>query len=224
MPSSRGQVSSGPRRARDLDAVTIDAFGTLVVLDDPAGRLRAALAGHGVDRSDAEVAEAFRAEAAYYRPRSLRGRDAASLAALQAECVGVFLMHARAGLDAETFVPAFVDAIRFRAADGAREAVATLRAAGLELACVANWDVSLRGHLERLGLDGWFREILSSAEAGAEKPDPAIFRLALSRLGVSPARALHIGDDQVDEDGARAAGLAFEPVPLATLPERLGLR
>jgi hypothetical protein len=33
-----------------------------------------------------------------------------------------------------------------------------------------------------------------------------------------------VGDEDVDRDGARAAGLAFEPTPLATLPERLGLR
>lgn len=224
MPSRRDRISSGPARGRDLDAVTIDAFGTLVVLEDPTERLRAALAEHGFDRSSAEITEAFRAEASHYRPRSLRGRDAASLVALQTECVGVFLAHAGAELDPGTFVPAFLDSIRFRAADGAREAVAALRAAGLELACVANWDVSLRDHLERLELDGSFGEILSSAEAGAEKPDPEIFRLALSRLGVPAARGLHIGDDPVDEEGARAAGLAFEPIPLATLPERLGLR
>jgi putative hydrolase of the HAD superfamily len=212
-------------RAGGLDAVTIDAFGTLVALEDPTERLRTALAEHGIERPAAAVAEAFRAEAAHYRPRSARGRDGASLAELRAECVGVFLEHAGAAeLAAAAFVPAFMDAIRFRPADGAREALAVLRATGLELACVANWDVGLREHLQRLELDEPFRVILSSAEAGAEKPDPAIFRLALSLLDVEPARALHVGDEPADEDGARAAGLAFEPAPLATLPERLGLR
>jgi putative hydrolase of the HAD superfamily len=217
-----GRISSGPG-PRHLDAVTIDAFGTLVALEDPTERLRAALAEHRVDRSPAAVAEAFRAEASYYRPRSLRGRDATSLAALRVECVGVFLEHVGADLDAEAFVPSFVGSIRFRAADGAREAVSALRSAGLELACIANWDVSLHDTLERLELDAAFHTILSSAEAGAEKPAREIFQLALRRLGVPPERALHIGDDAVDEQGARAAGLAFEPVPLATLPKRLGL-
>jgi FMN phosphatase YigB (HAD superfamily) len=50
-----------------------------------------------------------------------------------------------------------------------------------------------------------------------------VFRLALERLGVSAGRALHVGDGDADRDGAAAAGLAFEPAPLATLPERLGL-
>lgn len=211
-------------RAARLDAVTIDAFGTLVLLEDPTERLQEALAENGVDRSRAVVAAAFGAEASHYRPRSARGRDGPSLAELRTECVAVFLRQVEADLEPASFVPAFMAGIRFRPAAGAREAVAALSASGLGLACVANWDISLRHQLERLELAESFQTILSSAEAGAEKPDPGIFRLAISRLGVPPSRALHIGDEPADWDGARAAGMHFEPAPLATLPERLGLR
>jgi hypothetical protein len=48
------------------------------------------------------------------------------------------------------------------------------------------------------------------------------WRDPLERLDVPAERTLHIGDGDSDRDGAAAAGLAFEPVPLATLPERLG--
>ncbi|MGH3019682.1 MAG: HAD-IA family hydrolase, partial [Gaiellaceae bacterium] len=120
-------------------------------------------------------------------------------------------------------VPAFVEAIVFRPLAGARNALVRLRNAGLALACVSNWDVSLGPQLERSGLRELFAEIVSSAEAGAAKPDPAVFLVALERLGVPAGRALHIGDGDTDCEGAAAAGLAFEPVPLATLPERLGL-
>jgi putative hydrolase of the HAD superfamily len=51
------------------------------------------------------------------------------------------------------------------------------------------------------------------------KPDPAIFRLALERLGVSSERTLHVGDSDADEEGARAAGIAFTPAPVAALLE-----
>jgi putative hydrolase of the HAD superfamily len=214
--------SSSPTAA-ELDAVTVDAFGTLVVLEDPTERLCVALAERGVDRELDAVRAAFRAEAAYYGPRSLRGRDADTLAALRHECVQVFLDAAGADLDASAFVPAFLDAIVFRPADGAVAALTALRAAGLSLACVANWDAGLHEHLERLGIAARFDVVLPSAEAGVEKPDPGIFHAALARLGVDPGRALHIGDEEVDEAGARAAGLAFAPVPLATLPDRLGL-
>jgi putative hydrolase of the HAD superfamily len=209
--------------AAALDAVTVDAFGTLLLLEDPTERLRAALAERGVDRDADAVRAAFRAEAAYYRPRSLAGRDADSLLALRRDCMRVFLAAAEAPLEAAAFVPAFLEAIVFRPADGALEALDALAGAGLSLACVANWDVSLHEHLERLGLDTRFAVVLPSAEAGAEKPQPRIFEMALERLGVEPARALHIGDEAVDREGAAAAGLAFEPVPLATLPARLGL-
>ncbi|MCC6224333.1 MAG: HAD-IA family hydrolase [Thermoleophilia bacterium] len=206
-----------------LDAVTIDAFGTLVVLEDPTERLRLELAACGIERDAATVGRAFRAEAAYYRPRSLSGRDAESLARLRRECVGVFLAAAGADLDAGEFVPSFLGSIVFSLAEGAREALDALRAAGLSLACVANWDISLHDHLERLGVAGRFDAVLASAEVGAEKPDPRIFARALAQLSVAPGRALHIGDEEVDRAGAAAAGLAFEPVPLATLPGRLGL-
>lgn len=198
-------------------------MGTLVELDDAPGRLRAALAARGVERSRDEAAAAFAAEVAYYLPRTLEGRDEASLLDLRRRCTTVFLEHAGAELDPESFVPAFVESIVFRPLPGAQNALVRLRNAGLALACVSNWDVSLGTQLERSVLRGLFAEVVSSAEAGEAKPAPAVFAVALGRLGVPTGRALHIGDGDTDREGAAAAGLAFEPVPLATLPERLGL-
>jgi len=212
-----------PKTASELDAVTVDAMGTLVELDDPAPQLRAALAERGVERSLDDVAAGFRAEVAYYLPRTLEGRDEASLLDLLRRCTAVFLEHAGADVDPAEFAPAFAESISFRPLPGAVEALGRLRSAGLALACVSNWDVSLASQLRRAGVAWPFAEIVSSAEAGAAKPDPAVFATALSRLRVEPARALHIGDGPPDREGAAAAGLAFEPVPLATLPERLGL-
>jgi putative hydrolase of the HAD superfamily len=215
-------MSSGPS-ASDLDAVTVDAMGTIVELEDPAPRLKASLAERGVERGLDEVTAAFRAEVAYYLPRTLEGRDEASLSELGRRCTAVFLEHARAELDPGDFAQAFLAAIVFRPLPGAAEALARLRDAGLTLVCVSNWDISLGRHLEDAGLAGYFAEIVSSAEAGVAKPDAAVFLIALARVGVSPGRALHVGDGESDSAGAAAAGLAFAPVPVATLPERLGL-
>ena len=209
--------------AADLDAVTVDAFGTLVELVDPIDRLQALLRARGVRPERAAVERAFAAEVAHYLPRSLDGRDAETLAVLRRDCAAVFLAEVEADLDPADFAPAFVAALELRLLPGTAEALERLRGAGLRLACVANWDCALAGHLDRLGVADRFDAIVSSAEAGIQKPDPAIFRLALTRLGVEAARALHVGDDDVDREGARAAGLAFEAAPLATLPDRLGL-
>jgi HAD superfamily hydrolase (TIGR01549 family) len=92
--------------------------------------------------------------------------------------------------------------------------VRRLEARGLALCVVSNWDCGLPEQLARLGLR---LPVVTSAEAGAAKPDPAVFRLALERLGVAPERALHVGDSPSDERGAAEAGMRFAPAPLAAL-------
>jgi putative hydrolase of the HAD superfamily len=210
-------------RSAGLDAVTIDAFGTLVELENPVSRLRAALAERDADRDEASIAAAFAAEVEYYLAHKSEGRDTTSLLDLRTRCAGVFLDGVAPDLDAGEFAPAFVGALVFRPLDGVVPALRRLRRAGLELACVSNWDVGIGEQLERAGLGAYLSAVVSSAETGAEKPDPRVFEEALSRLGVSPERALHIGDEDADRAGAEAAGLRFEPAPLGTLPERLGL-
>ncbi len=210
--------------AADLDAVTLDALGTLVELADPVPSLRRALAAQGVERDAADVGRAFAAEVDYYLPRAHTGSDPETLRTLRRDCAGVFLEACEAGLDPAAFAPDFDAAIEFRLLPDVVPALEALQGAGLSLACVANWDISLSNYLERLGLAQRFDATVSSAEAGVQKPDPRPFELALERLGVPASRALHCGDSDTDRKGAARAGLAFEPDPVATLPERLGIR
>jgi putative hydrolase of the HAD superfamily len=203
-------------RFAELDAVTVDGFGTLVQLLDPVPGLAASLAEREVDRDPETVRAAFRAEVAYYRPEALRGRDTESLAQLRRDCTRVFLEAAGADLEPESFVDDFMAAIRFEAVPGAIETLEGLRRRGLALAVVSNWDIGLSEHLGRIGADRLFATVVTSAEASAAKPDPAAFRLALERLAVQPARALHVGDEDEDRQGAAAAGMRFAPAPLDT--------
>jgi putative hydrolase of the HAD superfamily len=211
----------GRLTAADLDAVTIDAFGTLVGLRAPLGALDEALLARGVRRTREEIAAAFAEEGRYYRDRSYEGADEASLALLRRDCAEVFLDALGAELDPAEFAPAYVATLEFEPMPGAAEAVAELERLGVQLAVVSNWDVALLEYLEELGLARHFVTVVTSAEAGAPKPDPRIFELALERLRVPPSRALHVGDSEADEVGARAAGMAFAPAPLADLPARL---
>jgi putative hydrolase of the HAD superfamily len=202
-------------RFADLDAVTVDGYGTLLRLLDPVPSLVHSLAERGFDRDPEMVAAAFAAEVAYYRPEAVRGRDPESLAELRRDCTDVFLRTADAQLEPESFVDSFMAAIRFEAIPGAVDTLTSLRARGLELAVVSNWDIGLAEHLERIGIAHLFSTVVTSAEAGAAKPNPAAFRLALGRLGVEPGRALHVGDEGEDAEGAAAAGMHFAEAPLS---------
>ena len=208
-----GPLAVGGVRAADLDAVTLDAYGTLVTLRDPVPALTAALAERGVRRTRADVLAGFRAEVAHYGAHSQEGGDEAGLQRLQRECTGVFLSGVGADLDAAEFAPAFVAALQFEPLPGVVEALGRLRALGLELAVVANWDLTIGRLLAETGLGHFFSAVVHAAR----KPDPDGFLGALSELGVPPARALHVGDDAKDEQGAAAAGLHFAPAPLTAV-------
>ena len=87
-------------------------------------------------------------------------------------------------------------------------ALAALRRLGLRLVVVSNSNGTLRAKLDRLRLLPAFDLVMDSFELGVEKPDPAIFALALERLGARAGSTLHVGDFfHIDVVGARAAGL-----------------
>jgi HAD superfamily hydrolase (TIGR01509 family) len=208
-----GVMAVGRVRAAELDAVTLDAYGTLVTLVDPIPALIEALAERGAERTPEIVLAGFRTESEHYARRVGEGYDESSLTSLRRDCASVFLEAVDADLDAEEFAPAYIDAIRFEVLAGVVDSLERLRALGLELAVVGNWDFSLRERLGELGLGHYFRVVVHAAR----KPAPDGLLQALDRLGVDPARALHIGDEEADEQAARAAGMHFRhaPVPAA---------
>jgi len=195
-------VARGQRDWSTVDAVTIDAYGTLLELLDPVGSLARVLPGFDRDAID----RAFRAEVEYYAEHAVEGRDSESLAKLRADSAHVFNQALGSSIGPEQLV----GSLEFTWVDGARDAIDRLRARGLAVAVVSNWDISLRERLDHLGIP-----VVTSADAGVRKPDPAVFRLALERLNVPASRTLHVGDTDHDRDAAAAAGLAFAPAPLA---------
>jgi putative hydrolase of the HAD superfamily len=182
-------------------AVFLDALGTLVELEPPWISLRDMVPA---EVGDEQLVEALKAEMAYYKEHAHEGRDEASLAELRERCAA--LVSRKLGLDVG--VDELVAAIRFSAYPDAVPALNGLRERGLRLVAVSNWDCSLPRVLEGCGLGDLLDGTITSAEAGARKPDPAIFERALALAGCRPADALHVGDT-ADEDvaGARAAGI-----------------
>jgi HAD superfamily hydrolase (TIGR01509 family) len=205
-------------RLADLDAVTFDANGTLVRLIDPVPQLERVLRKRGVERPRSAVRRAFEAEGTVYASRAAEAHQPAAFAALQRECTGIFLEELGAeAIDPGPFAASYVEAMQFEPLPGVLDSLRRLRRCGVELAVVANFDLTLADRLEQLGIGSLLSTIITPADAGVAKPDPAIFELALGRLGVTPQRALHIGDGAADEEGAAAAGMRFawSPVPQA---------
>ena len=122
--------------------------------------------------SDERLEQALRAEMAYYREHAHEGRDEASLAELRERCAGIVSERAR---DRRQRSTSWSMRIRFDVYPDAVPALRELRDRGLRLVAVSNWDCSLPAVLERCGLGELLDGTVTSAAAGARKPDPAIF-------------------------------------------------
>lgn len=91
---------------------------------------------------------------------------------------------------------------------GVREAIAAARHEGLKTGVASSSDRAwVHGHLTRLGLLDLFDAIACGDEAGAIKPDPAVYHLALRKLGVCASRAFTFEDSAKGVAAAQAAGI-----------------
>ena len=83
-----------------------------------------------------------------------------------------------------------------------------LKKRGLKVGLISNIERNMSGALNELGLSAKLDVVVTSQDAGANKPQPEIFRFALQKAGVRPEEAAYIGDQyQIDVLGARGAGM-----------------
>ncbi len=79
------------------------------------------------------------------------------------------------------------------------------------LGVIANQEPGAEQRLERFGIRCFFDVIVCSAEAGAAKPDPRIFLMALEQADCPPERAAMVGD-RLDNDVIPAKKLGMRTV------------
>jgi len=104
------------------------------------------------------------------------------------------------------------------------EVLARLHARGVKTAVVSNIAFDVRPAFEAIGASADVDEFVLSFEVGAVKPQPEIFRTALSRLGANPEDALMVGDSEEADGAARDVGCRFalvDPLPTDERPEGL---
>jgi putative hydrolase of the HAD superfamily len=113
---------------------------------------------------------------------------------------------------ADTLYTAFTDRRNYAAFD---DVVPTLRVlrddGGATLGVISNYEAWLDDLLSDLGLSDLLPVRVISGVVGVEKPDPAIFRLALERVGLPAAEVVYVGDVP-DFDYEPAAAIGMFPV------------
>lgn len=91
---------------------------------------------------------------------------------------------------------------------GVGAALAALAAAGHPMALCTNKPVApARAVLAHLGLAAHFPVLVGGDSLSVKKPDPAPLQAAVAALGA--ARAIYVGDSEVDAETAQRAGLPF---------------
>jgi len=197
-------------------AVLFDAAGTLFRVRGSVGEAYAMVAArHGAHADPAAIEQRFRAAFEDMPPLAFPGTPETELPqreyAWWKRLAGVVFADCRFA-DFEAF---FRDLFDYFAAAQAwelfadvRPALTILKARGLRLAVVSNFDVRLVPICESLGIADLFETLVISSRVGFAKPDQRIFATALQRLGVTAAEAAHVGDSRREDiEGAHAAGM-----------------
>lgn len=198
-------------------AILLDALGTLIELKPPAPLFCEEFRKRfGIAMPVSQAERAIATEIAYYRDHIDDGADMDELLELRRRCVLAMLDELPSEAEAlpvEAIMEALMASITFRVFPDVGFALGAARTRGCRLVVVSNWDVSLHGVLAGLELTSMVDGVVISAEHGAGKPDPSIFRHALEVAGVPARKAIHVGDSlEEDVAGARAAGI--QPVLL----------
>lgn len=97
---------------------------------------------------------------------------------------------------------------------GVVEGLEKLQAAGFQLACITNKAAAFTlPLLKDLGLDKYFKLIISGDTLAKKKPDPLPLLHACEHFGITPDHGVLIGDSVNDTQAARNAGMPVILVP-----------
>ena len=198
-----------------IEAVLFDFHSTLVDQGDPRAWVELAWTHAGRPGTARERL----GEAAFHRLAGwvdriwehvleVDPRNERDLSAARHRQVWDALMARQGGVDADLAHSLYVVLLEtWVPYDDAVPTLEELRRRGKRLGLVSNVGVDVRPVLDRAGLTGLLDAVVLSFEAGAVKPQAAIFEEALRRLGVPASRALMVGDNANDDAGAARLGM-----------------
>ncbi|MGW2085053.1 HAD family hydrolase [Streptomyces sp. NPDC001880] len=104
------------------------------------------------------------------------------------------------------------------------EVLGALRDSGTRIGVISNIGWDLRPVFRAHGLDHLIDAYVLSYEHGVQKPDPRLFHMACTFLGLDPADVVMVGDDRHADGGAAALGCDVrfvQHLPVAERPDGL---
>jgi putative hydrolase of the HAD superfamily len=196
-----------------IRAVFFDAGGTLLRPAEPVGRTYARLATHyGWGPSEERLDQGFRAA---WKKRTAEGVGSDGTLGKEGWKRILRASVEVGGLPVDFPFEEYFEEVysHFARSDAWRDFPETekvlghLRAKGIRVGLLSNWDPRLRQVLTGFDWAGFLDPVLISEEVGTEKPQPEIFRKAEQTGSWRAHECALIGDDPVsDRGGAEAAG------------------
>ena len=219
---------------RRLQAVIFDVAGTLIALRESVGTTYARFATrYGVYGPAGRLDEAFARVLAAAPPNVHPGVTLREAAELERRwwwervretfraADGSALIEGFDAFFAEVYLH-YAGAAAWQVLPGAETALDVLAERDYALAVLSSFDQRLRPLLRELGLHHRFDAITLPADAGAAKPDRAIFDVCLKRLGLGSFQCVYVGDHALlDVKASRAVGM--RAIAVNTLPDLAAL-
>jgi HAD superfamily hydrolase (TIGR01549 family) len=200
-----------------IKAVFFDFYHTLVRYDPPQEELEAnALKGLGINTSPdvfdrpMVMANEFIYQEIARRPLSKRSKE--ETIALYSQFQRIVLKEAGIEPDEKLVLAMLGKMQQFKAKlvlfDDVAPALNDLKSRGLILGLISNVERDLSSTISELGLPSWLDIVVTSLDAGFNKPQPEIFQEAMRRAVIEASQAIYVGDQyQVDCIGAGHAGM-----------------
>ena len=107
----------------------------------------------------------------------------------------------------DTYWETFLKNIKLR--DGVLQTLKKLKELKIKTAIISDLTTNIQlRKMSKLGIKDYIDVLVTSEEAGNEKPSPIMFLLALKKLNVLPSDAIMVGDNPINDiEGGNAVGL-----------------
>jgi putative hydrolase of the HAD superfamily len=198
--------------------IFFDAGGTLIEPRGSVGAIYQRIAArHGITSDAAQLQQDFKQAFALQPPLAfptglptdeLDRRERAWWRSLVTDVFAAASHHPAFNEFFDEVYEHFTQAEAWRVFDDVVPALQGLRACGIRLAAISNFDSRLEKILAATELVDYFDAVYYSTRCGAAKPDARIFAWALAQQGIAASEAWHVGDAlREDVEGAQAVGI-----------------